>query len=77
MIKVTDNGKGFDIRRSSPDSTKTGLKVILSTINLINRTEKRKIRLSIRNVDDGSGGIAGCEATLAIPIGLKPEIDWN
>ncbi len=77
LFKVTDNGKGFDIRRSAPDSTKTGLKVILSTINLINRTEKRKIRLSIRNVDDGSGGIAGCEATLAIPIGLKPEIDWN
>lgn len=74
-ITVTDNGTGFDIRHRSPDSTGTGLKVIRSTINMINHDSKRKIRLGIRNLKDGGGGIAGCEITLDLPLGLKDTDD--
>ena len=70
-ITVADNGTGFDIRRSDPSSTKTGLKVIRNTINIINRENKRKIRLMVRNVPAPGGGIAGCEVALAVPLGLK------
>ena len=70
-VTVGDNGTGFDIRRSDPSSTKTGLKVIRSTINIINRENKRKIRLGIRNVRAADGNVEGCEVTLVIPSGLK------
>lgn len=68
-ISVIDNGPGFDIRRSDASSTKTGLKVIRSSIALINRTHKRKIRFNIRNIQTNEGQIAGCDATLSIPLG--------
>ena len=67
-ISVIDNGPGFDIRRSDASSTKTGLRVIRSSIALINRTHKRKIRFNIQNIQTGSGDIAGCDATLSIPV---------
>ena len=70
-ITVTDNGRGFDIRRSSPSSTKTGMKVIRTTINIINNQNKRKIRLGIRNLEADDGSVAGCEVTLVLPLGLK------
>lgn len=70
-VTVTDNGTGFDIRQSDPSSTKTGLKVIRSTINIINRENKRKIRLGIRNILAADGTVEGCEVALYIPSGLK------
>lgn len=70
-VTVTDNGTGFDIRRSDPSSTKTGLKVIRSTINAVNRDNKHKIRLEIRNLHDDDDAIKGCEVTLLIPYELK------
>lgn len=70
-ITVGDNGTGFDIRHSDPSSTNTGLKVIRSTINIINRENKRKIRLGIRNVQAPDGTVEGCEVTLVIPDKLK------
>lgn len=70
-ITVTDNGAGFDIRHSDPNSTGTGLKVIRSSINVINRDNKRKIRLGIRNITGGDGKMAGCEVSLSLPLGLK------
>lgn len=73
-VTVTDNGTGFDIRHSDPSSTKTGLKVIRSTINIINRENKHKIRLGIRNLHADDGSIAGCEVTLMIPSGLKEPV---
>lgn len=71
-ITVADNGTGFDIRRSDPSSTKTGLKVIRNTINIINQGRKRKMRLDVRNVTAPDGTVAGCEVTLTVPPGLRP-----
>lgn len=75
VITVTDNGTGFDIRHSDPSSTKTGMKVIRNTINLINHGNKRKIRLGIRNLEADDGTVAGCQVTLTLPLGLKTVFD--
>lgn len=76
-ITVTDNGTGFDIRNSNPSSTKTGIKVIRNTINIINHENKRKIRLDIKNIDAPDGSVAGCQVTLMLPLGLKTVHDLN
>lgn len=76
-ITVTDNGTGFDIRNSNPSSTKTGIKVIRNTINIINHENKRKIRLDIKNIDAPDGSVAGCQVTLVLPLGLKTVYDLN
>ena len=69
---VTDNGPGFDIRRTNPDSTKTGLRIIRSTISAINRTHKHKLKMSINNLKDSSGQITGCQIAIELPDDLKP-----
>mgnify|MGYP002559131823 CR=1 FL=1 len=76
-ITVTDNGKGFDIRRSNPSSTKTGMKVIRNTINVLNHENKRKIRLGIKNLEAPDGTVTGCQVTLELPLGLKTVYDMN
>ena len=73
-VTVADNGPGFDIRRSDPSSTKTGLKVVRNTISMLNHANKRKIRLGVRNVPAPGGGVKGCEVTLVVPRGLKPVL---
>lgn len=73
-ITVTDNGPGFDIRRSDPSSTKTGMKVVRNTISMLNHANKRKTRLGVRNLAAPGGGVAGCEVTLTVPRGLKPVL---
>ena len=73
-VTVADNGPGFDIRRSDPSSTKTGLKVVRNTISMLNHANKRKIRLGVRNVPAPGGGVRGCEVTLVVPRGLKPVL---
>lgn len=70
-MTVADNGTGFDIRRGDPSSTGTGLKVIRSTIGLLNHGNKRKMRLDIRNVRGADGGVEGCEVTVTMPLGMK------
>lgn len=75
IVTVTDNGPGFDIRRSSPTSTGTGLKVIRNSISLINSLGKRKVTLSINNLKDAEGRITGCRVSLTLSDGLKSGID--
>lgn len=70
-ITVTDNGTGFDIRRGDPSSTGTGLKVIRSTIGLINRYNKNKISLEIRNLRAADGSVEGCEVSITMPRGMR------
>lgn len=77
LIKVSDNGGGFDIRHSDPNSTKTGLRVIRSTISMINSSNKRKIKFGIRNIKDEEGNVSGCEVSLDVPPGLKDKYGTN
>lgn len=70
-VTVADNGTGFDIRRGDPSSTGTGLKVIRSTISLINRYNKNKMSLDIRNIHAADGSVEGCEVTITMPRGMR------
>ena len=71
LITVADNGPGFDIRRTNPNSTGTGLKVIRNSINIINTLNKRKITMRINNMRDTEGNVTGCRISLNLPVGLK------
>ncbi len=72
IISVIDNGRGFDIRRSNANSTKTGLNVIKQTINLINqRNRKNKMTFRIHNVINDDGTIGGCKSIINIPRKIK------
>lgn len=66
IIKVEDNGPGFDIR-SSADGTGTGLSVIRRTLALYNESHRKKIICTIQNLTCPDGHIAGCQARLVIP----------
>lgn len=72
-INVIDNGPGFDITRQSAKSTRTGLDVISRTMAVLNKRNSRKTRMrfSIHNVENDDGSIAGCQATLTIPMRMK------
>lgn len=72
-ITVTDNGPGFDIRRSNPDSTKTGLYVIRHTMAVMNKNNKAcaRMKLAIHNLEMPDGHIRGCQSTLFIPNKMK------
>lgn len=70
-VKVIDNGKGFDIRKNAATAGGTGLKVIRSTIAILNRDNRQKISFTLSNITDNAGTIKGCEATLIIPVTLK------
>lgn len=66
VISVTDNGTGFDIRKSNFGSTKTGLSVIRNTIHLINQRNVHKMNFDIQNMTDDGGRITGCKSVLTI-----------
>lgn len=74
-VSVTDNGPGFDIRRSNTDSTGTGLNVIRTSISILNNFNKRKFRLSVHNIEDSMGKVVGCQIILTLPEGIKPKYD--
>lgn len=58
-------------RHGDPSSTGTGLKVIRSTISLINRYNKNKMSLEIRNIHAADGTVEGCEVTITMPRGMR------
>ena len=72
-IRVTDNGPGFDIRRSQPNSTKTGLYVIRHTMSVMNKNNKPEGRMKfhVHNMETADGHIEGCVSTLIIPRKMK------
>lgn len=74
-IVVADNGRGFDIRNASPGSTGTGLRVIRSTIDIINKGRKRKgkITMSVENKENADGTTAGCLTELFVPVDLSEK----
>lgn len=77
-ITVSDNGPGFDIRRVSNSSTRSGLDIIRHTIRIINKRQKGKglMAFDIRNRKDAEGRITGCESLLHIPSSPTPEFNY-
>lgn len=75
-IIVADNGNGFDIRRVSRSSTRTGLDIIRHTMRVINvqQTRPDEMTFEIHNKKDGNGNILGCESKLHIPILQKDKV---
>lgn len=72
-IIVRDNGTGFNISKSSSNSTKTGLNILRQSIFIINERSKHKMSFSIHNRQTEDGKIKGCEAILHIPTRLRLE----
>ncbi|MDY5656352.1 MAG: histidine kinase [Prevotella sp.] len=72
-IRVTDNGPGFDIRHVEGRRVKTGLNVMRQTIALINQKNRTadRMRFAIHNLEKDDGSIAGCEAIIHIPHGIR------
>lgn len=74
-ITVADNGRGFDIRSSSTNGTRTGLDIIRHTIRIINqRMKSDAMTFSIRNSKDAEGNVTGCLSELHIPVLPPPKI---
>ena len=63
----TSCGSGND----SSQGSGTGLRVLVETIRLINERNKEKTIFSI-NTRSILNGIAGCTATINLPLYLKP-----
>lgn len=72
-VTVTDTGPGFDLRRRSKDSTRSGLSIIRSTMAVVNKNNRRDAQLafSIGNVTDDEGHITGCQARLTVPKAMR------
>lgn len=68
VVTVTDNGPGFNHLRLKK---KTGLGVITQTIAVTNQRNRRKMRFDIHNITDKEGKVMGCQATLAVPDGIR------
>lgn len=65
MIRVTDNGPGFDARKMV-GKQRTGLNVIRQTISVFNERHKNKISFQLHNKKDEVGKVIGCEAILIV-----------
>ena len=65
VIRVADNGPGFNARRALKKGT--GLGIISQTIAVTNEHNKLKMRFEISNRQDADGRVTGCEATLKVP----------
>lgn len=65
LIRVTDNGPGFDAR-TMVGKQRTGLNVIRQTISVFNERHKNKISFQLHNKKDESEKVIGCEALLVI-----------
>jgi tetratricopeptide (TPR) repeat protein len=74
VISVEDNGPGFDIRRSSSNSTGTGLRVIQRTLALHNESHRRKMFFQVKNLPGEEGKMAGCRVTLVVPVDVDQGI---
>lgn len=72
-ITVADNGRGFDIRSSATNGTRTGLDIIRHTIRIINqRMRSDHMTFSIQNNKNAEGQVTGCLSKLHIPV-LPPR----
>jgi len=71
-LEIRDNGPGYDPAKIAGNKgTGTGLKVLLSTINILNKRNKEKIIFKIINLkDSGSSGTA-------VQITIPKEFDFG
>lgn len=65
VIEVTDNGGGFKVQ-SMNRGTGTGLKVVMQTVQLLNRCNKQPIEVSVDDVTSPEGE-KGCRVKISIP----------
>lgn len=65
FIEVTDNGGGFRVQ-STHRGTGTGLKVVMQTVQLLNRSNKQPIEVAVDDVISPQGE-NGCRVRISIP----------
>lgn len=68
VVSVTDNGKGFDVRRKG--KKRTGLNIIAQTLAVFNERNRNKMTFSLRNMKAEDGSVSGCQAQVEIPEGF-------
>jgi len=66
IITIIDNGVGYNNRASHSKGTGTGLKILSTTIGLLNQTNLNKMSYEIHNLDHE--GNTGTKVTVKIPL---------
>jgi LytS/YehU family sensor histidine kinase len=67
LIRVIDNGVGFEKSGSWSKGTGTGLKVLYEVISLLNSKNENKISFEIRELFQETEGCAGTTVQISIP----------
>ena len=70
-IVVADNGRGFDYRAVTGNSTGIGLTILRQTIAIFNEYNRHHMDFQIHNITNNEGQTQGCEATLLIPREIR------
>jgi hypothetical protein len=75
-IVIKDNGIGRESARLNHKSmgTGTGLKVISQTIHLLNNKNEKKIRFTLTDLKDDTGGNCGTQVDIEIPVVYNFEL---
>ena len=73
VIRVEDNGRGFDARSAMPRK-RTGLSVITQSLAALNEHSKKKLRFSLHNITKPDGTVGGCVSELVVPDGMRLDI---
>lgn len=71
-IRVTDNGGGFKAL-SSGRGTGTGLKVVMQTVQLLNRFNRQPIEVEVKDVQTATGE-KGCCVRFVVPVHYKYKV---
>ena len=77
IIYVCDNGRGFSLQsiKNPINSTGTGLKVLLQTIQMLNQYNKRPLFFHIGNMRDKQEKTSGCQVEIRIPKLYKFDVE--
>ncbi len=67
VLSVCDNGGGYR-SESVNQGTRTGMKVITQTIQLLNSCNNRPITVTVNDVPVGDDGCMGCEVRYVVPL---------
>jgi len=77
IIYVCDNGRDFSLQsiKNPINSTGTGLKVLLQTIQMLNQYNKRPLFFHIGNMRDKQEKTTGCQVEIRIPKHYKFDVE--